>query len=137
SLVTFHSKESAARSAASTPAPLFANCSLYLLFVKAFFCRPSVRRQMDFKGRSDARLALDFDRAAVILDDTLADRQSQSQSPAFLGTIERLKDLVDFCCFDADSAVSHREHHLAGAGVELGPDRERAPVRHGVDGVQK
>jgi len=74
-------------------------------------------RQMDFKDRSSAGLALNLNLTAVIVDDALADRQAQTQAAAFFGRVKRLENFVQRRGFDANPAVRHRDNDFRRAGI--------------------
>src|ERR1044071_8005779 len=100
--------------------------------------QPTLGRQMNFKDGSYAGLALNSNITAVIFDDALADRQSQTQAAAFLRGIKRLKNLVERRRFDATPRIPHRNHDFRRAGVlaEIGVDGQLPAVGHGIDGIE-
>src|ERR1044071_696908 len=100
--------------------------------------QPTLGRQMNFKDGSYAGLALNLDLAAVIFDDALADRQSQTQAAAFLSGIKRLKNFVQRCRLDANPRIPHRNHDFRRAGIlaEIGADGQLPAVGHGIDGIE-
>src|ERR1043165_1865926 len=65
---------------------------------------------------SYAGVALNSNITAVIFDDALADRQSQTQAAAFLRGIKRLKNFVERRRLDANPRIPHRNHDFPPAG---------------------
>src|ERR1044072_5178728 len=98
----------------------------------------AVGRQMNFKDGSYAGLALNSNITAVIFDDALADRQSQTQAAAFLRGIKRLKNFVERPRLDATPRTPHRNHDFRRVGIltEIGADGQLPAVGHGIDGIE-
>src|SRR5206468_4506219 len=75
-------------------------------------------RQVNRKGCAMAGVAVDYNRAAALLDDAVHGRQSQpSASPLFFGGEEGLENLGKCLCIHAASGVADGQHDV-GAGWE-------------------
>ena len=108
-----------------------------------------VARQEDVERGALARLGIDIDETAGLLDDAVDRRQPEAGALAdFLGREERLEDLVDDVdrnagagVADVDPHVVGRRHALVGQPLGFrrryirGPHREPAAIGHGVAGV--
>lgn len=65
---------------------------------------------MDLERSAFTGLTFHFDLAAVIFDDTFANRQPQTQAAALLCRIKRLEDLAEVRRFNAGARIGHRKH---------------------------
>src|ERR1041384_3939689 len=95
--------------------------------------------QPDAKESSLALLGFDFDFAAMVLDDALADRKSQSHAGFFSGRKKRLKYFLQVIRGDAMAGIRHADDNLFSGltgAVERRADRELAAADHGVEGVE-
>src|SRR6185369_4075110 len=84
------------------------------------FAIPFLQREVEEHGRAAAFLAVDRDRAAVLLHDGLRDAQAQS-GPGRPGGEEGVEQLRQRAARDADAGVDHA--HL----LRLEPHRVAAP----------
>ena len=93
------------------------------------------RRQRDLEGGALARVALDEDRAPVLLHDPVRDRQPEPGALAdALGGEERVVDAPDVLAADPVAGVAHLDHH--GVVVGMRAQRQPAAARHRVARVQ-
>ena len=98
------------------------------------------RREMNLEGCPLSRLALDFDPAAMILDDPVANRQAQSQPPSLFYREKRLEDLRQIFRIDTKAGVGYRNGYFFGCSRSgrdrLGGHGQGAPFRHRVYRVE-
>ena len=100
------------------------------------------QRQPGGQGRPPARRALHLDRAQVLLDDGVADRQPQPGALTgwFRGE-KGLKDFSEVLWLDARAGVINLDDQLRRTTVRAvaggGAQRQRTAVRHGLDRVQQ
>src|SRR5262245_12874143 len=83
--------------------------------------------------RTEARRALDVDLAAVLLDDAVDQRESESGAFGFRGE-EGLEEVREIGCGDALTVVAHRD--LQPIATDRGADPQLAALRHRLDRVQ-
>src|ERR1039458_4014291 len=94
------------------------------------------RRQFHREGTPLSALALHTDRAAVLIDDGVADREPKACTLSKRSSCEEgIEDLVEVFLRDPFSGISDAKQHLAG-GL-LSEDVDRPAVRHGVHGVEQ
>lgn len=99
-----------------------------------------MHRQGYGKCRSNSFLAFDGDVAAVVFDEPVADRKTQSHAfDLALGGEEAVKNFVKMLFPDAAAGVGDVNHNIAALGG--GADRQHSAMGHGVarvgDHVQK
>src|ERR1043165_7832255 len=82
-------------------------------------------RQGNAKRSPPAHLAVDRDRTAMCVDDTLDNREAEADAaPLLAGRLpEAVEDVRDLLAGDTRSGVAHGEHDLAGRCARSDEDR--------------
>src|SRR6185312_13271047 len=97
-----------------------------------------MRRDPDGEAGPLARSGLDLDGPVVLLDDPVADREPQPGPLAQrLGGEERVEDPIADRRIDAAAGVGDLDPDPLAPGIGPGPDRDRAAIAAGVDGVHQ
>lgn len=113
---------------------------LRAVFAKSLASNSLDYRQKDFERRALSGLAIDYEPAAMILDNPTANRQAQSHAGFFSRGEKWLKDFGQILGADAKAGIGYcNDHFLRYSGGALGhfaADRQAAAIRHGVNGVK-
>src|SRR3972149_4361174 len=84
---------------------------------------------------SGARFAVKVYRPAVLLNDAVADGQSQADRLSSLGGKERIKDAGADLLRDPVTLVLHQELHLVSLFRTIGSQNDRPAIRHRLLGI--